>query len=118
MAEGLVKEKFGERYIAFSAGTHPSSVNPYAIKVMTEIGIDISKHTSNNLTEFLEQEIDYIITVCDRAQESCPIFPGGKNFIHKSFENPVDITGSEEDILDGFRRVRDKIREWVLKQFG
>ncbi|MFX0211237.1 MAG: arsenate reductase ArsC, partial [Candidatus Hodarchaeota archaeon] len=89
-----------------------------AIKVMAEISIDISSHTSKSLTEFLGREIDYVVTVCDNAKESCPFFTKGKKFLHKSFENPVNIIGSENEILDGFRRVRDQIKGWILNQFG
>lgn len=92
-------------------------VNPYAIKVMREIGIDISHHRAKSVSEFIGQIFDYVITVCDQAKESCPFFPGGK-IIHKSFEDPSRLKGTEEEVTAGFRKARDKIRDWIEMAFN
>jgi len=115
MAEGLLNSLFGNKYQAFSAGTEPSVVNPYAIQVMSEIGIDSSKHRSKSVNEFVEQKFDYVITVCDNAHETCPFFPGGMKRLHQSFEDPASFKGSEADTLSEFRRIRDEIKEWIEK---
>ena len=118
MAEGLLASVYGNRYDAFSAGTEPGRVSPYAIRVMSEIGIDISHHRSKSLTEFLDQEFDCVVTVCDHAKESCPYFSGGKKILHQSFEDPSALTGTEEEIIAGFRRIRDEIRGWIENEFS
>ncbi|MEO0076943.1 MAG: arsenate reductase ArsC, partial [candidate division WOR-3 bacterium] len=99
--------------------TQPTKVNPYAIKVMQEIGIDISQHRSKSVQEFLNEEIDYVITVCDSANETCPFFPGGKKRMHQSFPDPTSFIGisSEEESLNVFRQVRDKIKQWIQETF-
>jgi arsenate reductase (thioredoxin) len=117
MAEGLLRDLKRDRYEAYSAGTEPGTIHPYAVRVMAEIGMDISLHRSKNVDEFVGLPIDMVITVCDHAKESCPIFPGGVQKIHQSFEDPSALTGPEEAILDGFRRIRDKIRAWILDTF-
>jgi arsenate reductase len=117
MAEGLLRSLAGNRYEVFSAGTEPSAVHPCAVRVMAEIGMDISLHRSKNVDEFAGHPIDMVITVCDHAKETCPIFPGGSRKIHHSFEDPSALTGPEEAILEGFRRIRDKIRAWILDTF-
>ena len=118
IAEGLMNSLFGEKYAAFSAGTNPSEVNPHAIKVMSEIDIDITEHKAKGLDEFVQQDFDYVITVCDQANESCPYFPGGKERIHKGFKDPAAVR--ENDIAKHavFRQVRDEIREWLIEKFG
>lgn len=118
MAEGFLNALYGDLYEAYSAGTEPSRVNPYAIRAMAEIGIDISHHRSKHLREFLGMEFDYVITVCDSAKDSCPFFPGGKRYIHQGFEDPSKAQGSEEEIMEKFRRIRDEIRAWVESFFG
>ena len=118
MAEGLLNHLFGDRYKAFSAGTKPSGVNPLAIEVMKEIGIDISNHRSKSLKEFEGQEFDYVVTVCDSAKEECPYFSGGRKHIHKSFTDPSGYKGTEEEKLEFFRKVRDEIRDWIEETFG
>jgi arsenate reductase len=118
MAEGLIRTLYPDRYEAYSAGTEPSHVNRYAIKVMAEIGINISRYRSKGLNEFLNSEFDYLITVCDHAKQTCPFFPGGKEFIHRGFEDPAAFSGSEEQKMATFRRVRDEIREWIVETFG
>ena len=117
MAESLMNALRGDEYDAQSAGTEPSEVNPYAVRVMQEIGVDISGHQTKSLEPFLDKDFDYVVTVCDHANEACPFFPGGKERIHKGFENPAVIEGTEEAKLAGFRRSRDEIRAWILNTF-
>jgi arsenate reductase (thioredoxin) len=117
MAEGLLRELGGEKVEAFSAGSAPSRVNPFAIEAMNLRGIDISGQRSKSLKEYLQQPFDYVITVCDNAAESCPLFPGKAQRIHWSFPDPAAVEGSHEDILASFVSVRDgleaKFREFV-----
>ena len=93
MAEGFLRTLFGNRFEVCSAGTDPTEINPLSVKVMAEVGIDISDHQSNSVEDFLDQEWDYVVTVCDRANESCPFFPGGKKKIHRGFEDPARPKG-------------------------
>jgi len=118
MAEGILRHLFGERYEAYSAGTEPSSVRPYAIKVMKEIGIDITTQRSKSISEIYNTEIDYVVTVCDHAKETCPVFPRAKKFLHAGFEDPSMFRGSEEEVVAGYRRVRDEIKDWIKKTFS
>ncbi len=111
MAEGLLREMAGDRFEVASAGTERTRVHPLAIEAMGEIGIDISGHDSKTLDTFEGQTFDTVITVCDRANESCPIFPGGTERIHWSFDDPSAATGSNEQRLQAFRTIRDAIRE-------
>jgi len=117
MAEGLLRALYGDLYEVYSAGTEPGRVNPHAIKAMAEIGIDISDQVSKNLTKFLYQKFDYVVTVCDHAKEACPYFAGGKNILHQSFEDPSALTGTEDEIMAGFRRIRDEIKGWIEDEF-
>ncbi len=110
MAEGIAKFLFSNQYEVFSAGTHPSHVNPYAIKVMKEIGIDISHNLSKSLNIFTDQLFDYVMTVCGNADQRCPVFPGPSKRLHWAFEDPVHAAGSEDEILVEFRKVRDTIK--------
>ena len=109
MAEGALRHYRGDDFEAFSAGTKPSSVNPTAVKVMREIGIDISGHRSKSMDEFKGQRFDYVITVCDNAKESCPIFSGRTKVIHWSFPDPLHGQEESEAVLVEFRQVRDMI---------
>lgn len=109
MAEGLLRRLAGNRFEVFSAGAKPSSVNPLAIRAMDERGIDIRSHHSKHLNEFVSEPFDYVITVCDTAAESCPIFPGPAKRIHWSFPDPAASQGTEEERLASFRTVRDAI---------
>ena len=109
MAEGLLRHRIGDKYEVFSAGTKPTSVRPEAIEVMRETGIDISSHRSKSVEEFVGQEFAYVITVCDNARESCPVFPGKTQRIHWSFEDPAAAQGSEEERKAVFRQIRDQI---------
>ena len=118
MAEGLLRNLAGDRFEAFSAGTQPTQVNPRAIKAMNELGIDISNHRSQSVENFLEQEFDTVITVCDTARETFPVFPNSKASLHWSFEDPAAATGSEEEIMSVFRKVRDRIKERLQEFVG
>lgn len=111
MAEGLLRHDAGNRFEAQSAGVAPSYVRPEAIEAMREIGIDISGQCSKSVEEFTGQEFDYLITVCDNANEQCPVFPGKTQRIHWSFEDPAAAEGEHEERMTVFRRVRDLIRE-------
>jgi len=117
MAEGLLNALYGDRYEAYSAGVEPTKVNPYAVKVMTEIGIDISKQYPKSIEEFRGKNFDYVITVCDYAKEVCPFFPGGEIFLHKGFKDPAEFKGTEDEVLTEVRQVRDEIRDWIKKTF-
>jgi arsenate reductase len=110
MAEGLLRHVAGDRFEVASAGTNPHGLNPLAVEAMRELGIDISSHESKGLDPFIGQPFDWVITVCDRAKESCPIFPGATNAAHWSFDDPAAVLGSEAERLAAFRRVRDEIR--------
>ncbi len=112
MAEGWLRHFAGDNAEVFSAGLETHGVNPSAIRVMAESNIDISGHSSDNLEQYLEVSFDYIITVCDNANERCPIFPGKAMRIHHSFPDPAKATGNSEEILDEFRKVRDMIRDY------
>jgi arsenate reductase len=118
MAEGFLRERYGKHFDVYSAGTHPSQVHPCAVEVMKEKNIDLSHHTSKSIDQFREMAFDYVITVCDNAQETCPVFPHGKKFLHKGFEDPTRGTGTEEEKRAIFRRVRDKINSWIVETFG
>jgi arsenate reductase (thioredoxin) len=113
MAEGLLRHDAGDRFEVFSAGTKPSRVRPEAIAVMRELGIDISGHRSKSVDQFTGKPFDYVLTVCDNAKESCPIFPGDVITVHRNFEDPAALQGSEEESLGLFRRVRDEIRHFL-----
>lgn len=113
MAEGLLRRDAGERFEVVSAGTKPSFVRPEAIAVMHELGIDISWHRSKNVDEFQGQQFDYLITVCDNARETCPVFLGARQKLHRDFEDPAAAVGSEAERLAVFRHVRDQLRDYL-----
>ncbi|NDJ55010.1 MAG: arsenate reductase ArsC [Chloroflexi bacterium] len=117
MAEGLLRSLAGERYDVYSAGSAPSHVHPLAIQAMEQHGLDISGQRSKHLSEYLEREFDFVITVCDNAAETCPVFPGPARRIHWSFPDPAAFEGSEEEKLAGFIQIRDDIeahfRSWL-----
>jgi arsenate reductase len=111
MAEGLLRNMAGDRFEVFSAGTHPTSLNPNAVSALAELGIDISFHRSKSADEFRNNSFDYVITVCDNAREYCPIFPGAGERIHQSFPDPAAAPISDQPVI--FRQVRDSIRTWL-----
>ncbi len=113
MAEGLLNALAGDRFEAFSAGTEATHVRPLALRAMAEIGIDISGQESKTLERFLTQPFDAVITVCDAAAEACPVFVGAKRQLHWSFPDPSKATGSEEEQLAVYRRVRNAIRQRI-----
>ena len=120
MAEGLLRAIAGDRFEVASAGTEATRVHPLAIRTMSELGIDLSGHTSKTLEAFLDESWDYVITVCDSANERCPVFPGKTMRIHWSFDDPSQATGTEQDRLETFRRIRDEIaarlRLWLAAE--
>ena len=115
MAEGLLNGLYGDEYEAHSAGTKPTKVNPYAVQAMAEIDIDISRNGSKSIEEFQNVEFDYVITVCDHAKETCPVLPGGHKLIHKSFIDPSETNGNDNDKLAAFRSCREEIKDWIRK---
>ena len=112
MAEGLINALYGNRYIGYSAGSEPTKVNPYVVKVMQELGIDISSHRSKSIEEFRGKNFDYVVTVCNQAKEVCPFFPG-KKVLHKNFDDPSTFKGTEDEIMEKIRNVRDEIKNWM-----
>jgi arsenate reductase len=122
IAEGYLRHYAGNKASIYSAGIETHGVNPRAIKVMAEDHIDISKHTSNNVNEYLDIPFDYVITVCDNANEACPNFPGNVERFHFNFPDPAKAKGTEEEIMEEFRRVREMIKvysaEFVQKKIG
>lgn len=118
MAEAFLNYLYPDRFEAYSAGTKPGALNQYAVKVMQEMGIDLGKHYSKHLSEFAGMEFDYVVTVCDKARESCPFFPGAKTYIHKSFDDPSQASGTDDEILEFTRKVRDEIRKFIADYFG
>jgi arsenate reductase len=118
MAEGIVNHYLGDRFQAFSAGTEATRVNPLAIQVLSELGIDISGHRSKTLDEFAGEKFDYVITLCGSANERCPIFFGGVRRIHIGFDDPSQVNGTPEEVLPEFRRVRDDIRSRLEEFFA
>jgi arsenate reductase len=110
MAEGLLRHAAGDRFEAHSAGTEATRVRPLAIEAMKELGIDISKQISKTLEPYEDQRLDYVITVCDEANESCPIFPNATHRLHWSLPDPSKATGSEAEQLAVYRKVRDDLR--------
>src|ERR671915_1514154 len=116
MAEGLLRYLAGDRFEVMSAGTEATHVRPLAIRAMDEMGINISGQESKTLERYVGEPFDHVITVCDEANEACPFFPGAKNRLHWSFEDPAQATGSEEERLGVFRTARDKIRERIEQE--
>ena len=135
ISEGLLRHFYGEKYEVFSAGSTPTQVNPFAIKVMADIGIDISKHRSKSIEEFQGRDIDLVVSVCESSVKvicpfcSSPIvgdrpeiigetLPGAKRYLHRPFSDPSEVEGSDEEKLVAFRRTRDDIRKWILDYFA
>jgi len=118
MAEGILRHLYGDSFDVYSAGTEPYRVNPYAIRVMDEIGIDIADHTSKSIDRYAGVSFDAVVTVCDRANETCPVFTGGGKKSHKGFPDPAGFIGGDDEILAGFRTVRDEIKYWIESEFA
>lgn len=115
IAEGYLRHFAGDKAEVYSAGVETHGVNPKAIQVMKEDGIDISNHTSNNVNEYRNIDFDYVITVCDNAKERCPYFPSKAKKFHYNFPDPAKATGSKEQIMNQFRSVRDQIKDYCKK---
>jgi arsenate reductase len=116
MAERLLRHLAGDRFEPFSAGTEATQVRPLAIRTMAELGIDISGHESKALDRYLDQPFDAVVTVCDEANESCPVFPGARARLHGSLPDPSKATGTEQEQLAVYRHVRDAIRERIERE--
>ncbi len=117
MAEGWARHLRGDTIAAYSAGVEPHGLNPLAVKVMAEAGVDISNHSSKHVNELASINFDYVITVCDRARESCPLFTAGAVILHHSFDDPPFLAraaASEAEALPHYRRVRDEIRDYIM----
>jgi len=114
MAEGLWRQRGGDSWSVVSAGSKPAGfVHPLAVQVMREVGIDLSENKSKSVDEFSEQQFEVVVTVCDQAKESCPIFPGAKSLLHWPFEDPAEAEGTDEEKLLVFRKVRDQIQRRI-----
>jgi len=118
MAEALLRAYYGDRYEVYSAGIEKKRVNPRAIRVLGDMGIDMSRHTAKTLQELPIRTFDVAVTVCNEAHEECPIYPGAKKILHKNFEDPSEITGTENEVLSAFRNTRDEIHKWIKEKFG
>lgn len=114
MAEGLVNHELAGRVKAYSAGVNPKALNPRAVAVMQELGIDIRHQYSKSVDDLPETDFDLVITVCDQAREQCPLFPGKSEVIHLGFPDPAKATGTEEEVMAEFRRVRDDLRRQLI----
>lgn len=112
MAEGYIKHFAGGKAAVYSAGVETHGVNPRAAAIMHEDGIDISNHTSNNVNEYRNIDFDYVITVCDNAKERCPFFPSKAQKFHHNFPDPAKATGTESEIMDAFRNVRNQVKDY------
>ncbi len=115
MAHGWLRHLGGDRVAVESAGTEPKGVHPLAIRVMDEVGIDISRHTSDPVDRYVSEDFDLVITVCDTAREQCPVFPGAKRVLHQAFEDPDYPELTEAELTDVFRRIRDQIAAFCRK---
>jgi len=114
MAEGLLRHLRNNEFEVFSAGVDPKGVHPRAVEAMREIGIDISQQKSKHVDDLSVKEFDYIITLCDHAAQNCPVFPGKGERRHHGFSDPAVLQGTNQDVLEAFRKVRDEIKEFVL----
>lgn len=113
MAEGWARHLKGDIIEPYSAGVWPVGVHPRTITVMAEAGVDISGQTSKHVDELMETDFDFVVTLCDNARQQCPVFPGRARVIHRSFEDPVAVFGSEEQIMYAFRKARDDIKAFI-----
>lgn len=118
MADGIVNHDYAESIETFSAGTEPQGLNPRAVEVMKEIGIDISQNSSDHISKYEDQSFDYVITLCGDANEKCPLFFGGVQRLHMGFPDPPKATGTDEEVMAVYRGVRDDIRRQMREFFG
>jgi arsenate reductase len=117
MAEAFLNDLYEDTYEGYSAGTEPTEINPYVVKAMAEVGIDISEKRSKWIDKYRGERFDFVVTVCDHAKETCPFFPGS-TILHKSFQDPSEFKGTEDEILKQIRRVRDEIKVWLEETFS
>ncbi len=117
MAEALLENIYGDFYHAYSGGSDPREINPLTIKVLNELGIDISRKRSKSLNEFQDEEFDCVVSLCGDGDEICPVFVNGKKQIHQGFTDPRSFKGDNKTRLESFRLVRDEIKEWIKKEF-
>ena len=117
MAEAFLKNIYRERFEAYSAGTHPGKLNPYVVRAMDELDIDISSNRTKSVDEFQGVQFDYVITVCDSAKAECPFFPGAVNYLHQSFPDPSFFFGTNAEIIVQVRKVRNEIKGWIKETF-
>jgi len=115
MAEGLMRHFRGDEFEVFSAGVEPKGVHPQAIEAMRETGIDISRQQSKHVDDLPIKEFDYIITLCDHAAQNCPVFFGKGARLHQGFPDPAAVQGSEQDVLEAFRKVRDELKQFIIR---
>jgi len=118
MAEALLRDRYGDIYEVYSAGTEATEVNPYAIAALEEKGIDTSPLSSKSAEEFLDLDMDEVVTVCDNAKEACPFFPGAKKYTHHGFVDPPALIDRGVEPMEAFRQVRDRIDEWLVRHFS
>ncbi len=114
MAEGLMRHLHGEKFEAFSAGFEPKGIHPVAVQAMREIGIDIANQQSKHIDDLPDREFDYVITLCDHAAQNCPVFPGKGVRLHQRFSDPATTQGSDQEVLEAFRKVRDELKQFIL----
>lgn len=117
MAEGLMNVMMGDCYEAHSAGLEPGKLNPYVVRAMAEVDIDIASNRPKSVDAFIDQKFDFVVTVCDKAGEACPWFPGAKKTLHQGFPDPSTFTGTDEEIMEHVRQVRDQIKGWIVETF-
>ena len=113
LLHGYLEQELGDRATVYSAGVEVHGLNPRAVRVMAEDGVDLSHHTSNHVDEYAAVPFDYVITVCDHANEVCPVFPSSAKKLHHNFPDPTKATGSEEEIMQQFRAVRDQVKSYA-----
>ncbi|MGH7884465.1 MAG: arsenate reductase ArsC [Thermodesulfobacteriota bacterium] len=117
IAEALINRFFSDKYEAYSAGTKPTKLNPFAVKSMSEIGVGIESHYSKTVEEFERRHFNYVVTVCDNAREGCPVYQNTEMVLHKSFEDPSFFEGDDEQKFEKFNAVRDEIKKWLENTF-
>ena len=115
LLHGYLTQELGDQATVYSAGVEVHGVNPRAVRVMAEDGVDISHHTSNHVDEYVHVPFDYVLTVCDHANEVCPVFPSSAKKLHHNFPDPAKATGSEEEIVTAFRAVRDQVKVYATE---
>lgn len=117
MAEGFMNTMMGDCYEVCSAGLEPGNLNPYVVRAMAELDIDIASNRTKGVDEFIDQKFDFVVTVCDKASEACPWFPGARQTLHRNFPDPSTFVGTDEEIMERVRQVRDQIKGWIVDTF-